>query len=153
MLTRHKNLYVVLRRIYNYKKTPSQRVENCKIWFVTMCWKKFEKFCENAKKLLIFSIWYGIIYEQDCTRYALKREVAAFICWFFRGVCPILNRAKEYFDVMVKDQSALCVNCVLSVIMADCILPYSDAFVDLTRINWKVNPVFKCWVMKHPAQC
>ncbi len=26
----------------------------------------------------------------------MKREVAAERCRFFRGVCPILNRAKEY---------------------------------------------------------
>ena len=31
--------------------------------------------------------------EHDCDRYALKREVAAEIRRFFRGVCPILNRA------------------------------------------------------------
>ena len=29
-------------------------------------------------------------------RYAMKREVAAHCGRFFRGVCPILNRAKEF---------------------------------------------------------
>ena len=38
-----------------------------------------------------------ILYISDCDRYAMKREVAAETGRFFRGVCPILNRAKEYF--------------------------------------------------------
>jgi small subunit ribosomal protein S10 len=35
----------------------------------------------------------AIVTKYDCDRYALKREVAAFIAGYFRGVCPILNRA------------------------------------------------------------
>lgn len=35
-----------------------------------------------------------IITKRDCDRYAMKREVAAHRGRFFRGVCPILNRAK-----------------------------------------------------------
>ena len=43
--------------------------------------------------MLQFKGTYGIIIERDCDRYALKREVAAETGRFFRGVCPILNRA------------------------------------------------------------
>ena len=50
--------------------------------FVTMYRKSFKFFLQKEKKRLIFSMWYGIIYEQDCTRYALKREVAAFYAGF-----------------------------------------------------------------------
>ena len=34
---------------------------------------------------------------RDCDRYAMKREVAAETGRFFRGVCPILNRATMIF--------------------------------------------------------
>ena len=47
------------------------------------------------KKSLLLLVGNGIIIKRDCTRYALKREVAACKGRFFRGVCPILNRAKE----------------------------------------------------------
>ena len=52
---------------------------------------------ENFAKYLKNREVYGIIMKRDCDRYAKKREVAAEKCRFFRGVCPILNRAKEYF--------------------------------------------------------
>ena len=56
---------------------------------------------ENFAKRLKNAEVYAIIYERDCDRYAKKREVAAERCRFFRGVCPILNRAitmkQEYF--------------------------------------------------------
>ena len=53
---------------------------------------------ENFAKRLKNAEVYAIIYERDCDRYAKKREVAAERCRFFRGVCPILNRAKEYME-------------------------------------------------------
>ena len=53
---------------------------------------------ENFAKYLKNREVYGIIMERDCDRYAKKREVAAEKCRFFRGVCPILNRAKEYME-------------------------------------------------------
>ncbi len=49
--------------------------------------------------MLQFKGTYGIIIERDCDRYALKREVAAERCRFFRGVCPILNRATDILSV------------------------------------------------------
>ncbi len=52
---------------------------------------------ENFTKSLQSHGGCGIIIERDCNRYAMKREVAAERCRFFRGVCPISNRAKEYF--------------------------------------------------------
>ena len=54
---------------------------------------------ENFAKRLKNAEVYAIIYERDCDRYAKKREVAAEKCRFFRGVCPILNRAKEYMEL------------------------------------------------------
>ncbi len=53
---------------------------------------------ENFAKYLKNREVYGIIMKRDCDRYAKKREVAAEKCRFFRGVCPILNRAKEYME-------------------------------------------------------
>ncbi len=84
----------------------------------------------------------AIIYKQDCIRYALKREVAAFDAGFSVEYVRFLNRAKEYFDVMVKDYVALCASNILSVIRADYILPYSDAFVNQTRITYKSESGF-----------
>jgi len=55
--------------------------------------KKLKNF---FKKHLKFAMAYGIIIKHDCDRYAMKREVAAKMGRFFRGVCPILNRAKNY---------------------------------------------------------
>ena len=49
--------------------------------------------------MLQFKGTYGIIIERDCDRYALKREVAAGTSRFFRGVCPILNRATDILNV------------------------------------------------------
>ena len=49
--------------------------------------------------MLQFKGTYGIIIERDCDRYALKREVAAERCRFFRGVCPILNRATDILSM------------------------------------------------------
>jgi hypothetical protein len=51
--------------------------------------KRQGKFAENLEILLITG------YNTTCVtahRYAMKREVAA-LSRFFRGVCPILNRA------------------------------------------------------------
>lgn len=45
----------------------------------------------------------GIISKRDCTRYALKREVAVFMMGNFRGVCPILNRAAYSFGTKAVD--------------------------------------------------
>lgn len=38
----------------------------------------------------------AIIIKRDCNRYAMKRKVAGGMSGNFRGVCPILNRAKEF---------------------------------------------------------
>ncbi|MDR1627553.1 MAG: hypothetical protein LBR79_02115 [Oscillospiraceae bacterium] len=46
------------------------------------------------KKILISKKKYDTIYWRDCNWYALKREVVAENGQFFRGVCPILNRAR-----------------------------------------------------------
>ncbi|ERI98402.1 hypothetical protein HMPREF0262_02880 [Clostridium sp. ATCC 29733] len=48
---------------------------------------------KTLKKALQWARRWCIIIKRDCTRYALKREVATHLCGFFRGVCPILNRA------------------------------------------------------------
>lgn len=63
---------------------------------------------------------YGIIMKRDCDRYAMKREVAADLPVFPWSMSDF-KPGERIFDVMVKDQSALCVNCVLTVITADCI--------------------------------
>ena len=42
---------------------------------------------------MIFACVSYIIIRRDCTRYALKREVAACLAGNFRRVCPISNRA------------------------------------------------------------
>ena len=71
------------------------------------CEKKAKKFGRTEeprkkpkmqKKFLQFAWGSGIIMRYDCDRYALKREVAAQMCRFFRGVCPILNRATDIFE-------------------------------------------------------
>ncbi len=49
--------------------------------------------------MLHITLHYDIIIEHDCDRYAMKREVAAEIGRFFRGVCPILNRATDTLSV------------------------------------------------------
>ena len=47
----------------------------------------------SSKKHLQTSGNCCIIIKRDCTRYALKREVAIPEIGNFRRVCPILNRA------------------------------------------------------------
>ncbi len=69
-----------------------------------LCTEKILIFAKS-EKCLIFSRWYGIIYEQDCTRYALKREVAAFYAGFPWSMSDF-KPGERIFDVMVKDQSA-----------------------------------------------
>ena len=54
------------------------------------------------KKGLHFPAWFGIIIKRDCTRYAMKREVAVLVTGNFRRVCPILNRATTNTDVTVR---------------------------------------------------
>ena len=59
--------------------------------------------------MLQFLGTYGIIIERDCDRYALKREVAAETGRFFRGVCPILNRATDILSAEEYRVAILCV--------------------------------------------
>jgi hypothetical protein len=54
-----------------------------------------KKVCKKVKKQLQSDRTGAIIYKYDCDRYALKREVAALCAGYFRGVCPILNRANN----------------------------------------------------------
>ena len=54
------------------------------------------------KKSLLFASCFGIIIKRDCTRYAMKREVAGLVTGNFRRVCPILNRATTNTDVTVR---------------------------------------------------
>ena len=44
---------------------------------------------KNTEKHLHLSEGFGIIIERDCTRYAMKREVAVGMTGNFRRVCPI----------------------------------------------------------------
>ena len=52
-------------------------------------------FGKTGKNRLQFRAEADIIMERDCDRYAMKREVAARTRRFFRGVCPISNRANS----------------------------------------------------------
>ena len=80
--------------------------------FVTMYRKSFKFFLQKREKTLDFQyvVWYHIL-SKTATRYALKREVAAILCSVFPWSMSDFKPGERIFDVMVKDQSALCVNC------------------------------------------
>ena len=81
---------------------------------------------KKLKSLLQSYPTYGIIIKHDCDRYALKREVAAQKCRFFRGVCPILNRATDILGVQRQDTSIFGVSACLCC---------SQTFGSYTRIS------------------
>ena len=120
-------------------------------WYI--CTKKSKKILAKIrKKLLLFFVGYGIIMERDCTRYAMKREVAAETGRFFRGVCQISNRAKEYLTRKSTKKLEVCQQGCFADIGGLCV---SDA-KNATRIlpcHKEQNPVLKCEGWKHPGKC
>ena len=105
----------------------------------------------------------GIIIERDCTRYAMKREVAAETCRFFRGVCPISNRATQ-FDTLSGSYGSGARNHALiskahrpdkkgrSMVFYEgfVILHRPKSIPDFTKVNIRFLYGF---LVKHPGQC
>ena len=104
-------------------------------------WRRWVKSRKKLEKGLQTGRGCGIIIERDCMRYAMKREVAAHCGRFFRGVCPILNRAKEFEELeppCVPGRPMLC--------------PSKDVWVLTLSPGSALRglPVFLCPGWKHP---
>ena len=123
--------------------------------------RKAEKFFEKRGCNFILCLLY--YYLRDCDRYAMKREVAAETCRFFRGVCPISNRATQ-FDTLSGSYGSGARNHALiskahrpdkkgrSMVFYEgfVILHRPKSIPDFTKVNIRFLYGF---LVKHPGQC
>ena len=103
----------------------------------------------------------AIITEQDCDTICDEAGGCGWFSRFFRGVCPIVNRATRIWEVRGHALLACYSPGVRHAGISGAGTPAWDMIWRLlrrflfvhTRILLKLNPVFKCQGVKHPARC